>query len=295
MPKSFKHLSVTARIQLDLSNEERISAIYQAKWIPHPRAKQALDRLNFLYRYPKCARMQCLLIYGDSGIGKTMVLEKFIREHTPSFDNEQGVAKIPVVVLQMPPAPDEKRFYTQMLAAVGAPSLPDERLHRLEGKTLRLFKQIAPKVIVIDEVHHLLSGTSREQRRSLNLLKFIANELRVCVVAVGTRDALLAVQTDDQVASRFEPCEIPRWAATEEFRGFLASYTKGLPLHEPSTVTDRESDNLLLTRSDGITGRVTLILSRAAEVAITRGTEAIRVDEIERASRDLDLAPLRVA
>ncbi len=81
--------------------------------------------------------MQCSLIYGDSG--KTMLLEKFIREHTPSFENEQGVAKIPVIVLQMPPAPDEKRFYSQMLAAVEAPSLPDERRHRLEGKTLRLF------------------------------------------------------------------------------------------------------------------------------------------------------------
>jgi Cdc6-like AAA superfamily ATPase len=295
MAKQHLHLSATARKQLELGNEDRITAIYQAKWVPHPRAKRALDRLNFLYRYPKCARMQCLLIYGESGIGKTMVLEKFMREHSSAFDSDAGMARIPVVYVQMPPAPDEKRFYSQMMAAVGGPSAPDERLHRLEGRTLRLYKQIAPRVIVIDEVHHLLSGTGREQRRSLNLLKFIANELRICIVTVGTSDALLAMQTDQQVASRFEPCEIPRWGATNEFRSFLSTYAKGLPLHEPSEITDRESVNILLSRTDGITGRITLVLARAAEMAITRGAESISAEWIEKASRDLDLAPLRVA
>ena len=295
MSKPAKHLSAAAQIDLSLSNEERIAAIYRAKWVPHPRAKHALNRLNFLYQYPKCARMQCLLIYGDSGIGKTMVLEKFARQHESTFDSSQGLADIPIVTFQMPAAPDEKRFYAQMLAAVGGPALPDERLHRLEGRALALYRRISPKVIIIDEVHHLLCGTAREQRRSLNLLKFIANELRVSIVAVGTRDALLAVQTDQQIASRFEPCEIPRWSATDEFRGFLAAFMKGIPLFEPSDITNRDCVNLLLSRSDGITGRVTLILCRAAEIAVRSSAEVVTVDTLERASRDLDLAPLRVA
>ncbi len=45
----------------------------------------------------------------------------------------------------------------------------------------------------------------------------------------------------------------------------------------------------------GITGRVTLILTRAAEIAIRRGSELINADWIDRASRDLDLGPRRVA
>ena len=137
-----------------------------------------LDRLNFLVGYPKCARMQCLLLYGDSGMGKTMVVDKFLREHPTTFDPASGVARIPVVSIQMPPAPDEKRLYTQLMSAIGAPSLTNERLHVLEERALRLLRRLEPKVILIDEVHHLLSGSAREQRRSLNLLKFIANELR---------------------------------------------------------------------------------------------------------------------
>jgi len=65
-------------------------------------------------------------------------------------------------------------------------------------------------------------------------------------------------------------------------------------LHEPSDVTGREGVNLLLSRSGGVTGRVTLILGKAAEMAIRKGTELINPDWIDRASRDLDLAPIHL-
>ena len=44
-------------------------------------------------------------------------------------------------------------------------------------------------MLIVDEVHHLLAGSHREQRASLNLLKYLANELKICIVAVGTSDA----------------------------------------------------------------------------------------------------------
>ena len=145
-------------------------------------------------------------------------------------------------------------------------------------------------MILIDEVHHLLAGSAREQRRSMNLLKFLGNELRVSIAAIGTSDALAAVQTDQQIASRFEPLHLPRWVASEEMRGFMAAYVKGLPLREPSEVTDRASLDLVLSRSGGVTGRIALILSRAAELAIRKGQEAITLNWLEQSSRTLDLA-----
>jgi hypothetical protein len=70
----------------------------------------------------------------------------------------------------------------------------------------------------IQEVHHLLVGSHREQRASLNLLKYLANELRISIVAVGTNDAPVALHTDAQVCSRFMPFELPRWTEWEDFR-----------------------------------------------------------------------------
>lgn len=59
----------------------------------------------------------------------------------------------------------------------------------LERTALRFLKVIKPRLLAIDEVHNLLSGTARQQRRSLNLLKFLANELRLPIVGLGTEDA----------------------------------------------------------------------------------------------------------
>lgn len=50
-------------------------------------------------------------------------------------------------------------------------------------------------------MHNLLAGSQREQRRALNVLKTLANVLQAVVVAVGTGDALLAIQTDAQVST----------------------------------------------------------------------------------------------
>ena len=44
-------------------------------------------------------------------------------------------------------------------------------------------------------------------------------------------------------------------------------------------------------RSGGITGRITLILARAAEMSIRKGSEVIDAHWLDLASRDLDLSP----
>jgi hypothetical protein len=75
--------------------------------------------------------------------------------------------------------------------------------------------------MIVDQVHHLLAGTVREQRQSLNQLKFLSNELRMPVIAHGTSEALYAMQADPQIASRFEPMALPRWRESVGLREFV--------------------------------------------------------------------------
>jgi hypothetical protein len=115
----------------------------------------------------------------------------------------------------MPSGPDERRLYASLLAEIGAPFHTAERIATLETLTHVLLQRLRVRLVVIDEVHNLLAGSQREQRRALNVLKTLANVLQAVVVAVGTGDALLAIQTDAQVARRFEPLELPRWRESE--------------------------------------------------------------------------------
>jgi GTPase SAR1 family protein len=34
-----------------------------------------------MLKHPPSGRMPCMLLYGDSNIGKTMIVEKFVRDH----------------------------------------------------------------------------------------------------------------------------------------------------------------------------------------------------------------------
>ena len=60
-----------------------LAAIERDRWIGYPIGDAGLFRLNELYTMRARVRMPCLLIYGVSGASKSMLLEKFKRDHAP--------------------------------------------------------------------------------------------------------------------------------------------------------------------------------------------------------------------
>jgi hypothetical protein len=121
MSKGFEHLSAEPREEAQMPSEERIRRIQEERWIGYARAETILDRLDELLRYPQRDRMPCLLLHATTGMGKTKLLRKFRRTHLPVFDSTVGVQRMQIVAMQMPPEPDEKSFYTQLLSSLGAP------------------------------------------------------------------------------------------------------------------------------------------------------------------------------
>src|ERR1700676_667201 len=200
MTLDLSHLTTATRELACNDAKARILSVQTARWVAFPRAGVAVEELERRFHYPTCASMPCMLLYGDSGMGKTMIHEKMERQHPNSYDDRRGIPFRPVVSVQMPPSPDERRFYTRMLEVLGAPYSIRDQIGALEGRALDLLKKIGTKLLFIDEVHHLLAGSQREPRRALNLLKFVANELKI-VVVVGTQDPFHPLQTDTQVAS----------------------------------------------------------------------------------------------
>ena len=140
-------------------------------------------------------------------------------------------------------------------------------------------------MLVVDEVHHLLAGSYREQRASLNLLKYLANDLRLSTVLVGTADALIALQTDPQMISRFTPIEVPRWHENDEFRRFISAFGKLLPLRKASALAERAIVQFMLAASNGLTGEVARLLNEAAELAIRDRTERITIAHLEHVAK----------
>ncbi|WP_435875952.1 TniB family NTP-binding protein [Nonomuraea wenchangensis] len=267
------HLHESARPVARLPAAERLARVRADRWIGYTRATQALDQLNTLLTWPAKQRMPNLLVIGPTNNGKSMIVEKFRRLHPPTSHPDRE--EIPVLMVQMPSDPHVARFYTALLTALGAPLRPRQRLAELEQLAVRLLRQAGARMLVIDELHNLLAGRGEARREFLNLLRFLGNELKIPLVGVGTRDAYLAIRSDDQLENRFAPFVLPRWQPDREASTLLASFASAFPLRRPSQLATPEMTDYLLTRSEGTIGELATLLTEAAVAAIESGEEAI--------------------
>jgi hypothetical protein len=269
------HLSMDGSDEARLPDAERILRIRADRWINYSRAESALVRMAELLEYPQRDRMPCLLLFGATGMGKTKILRKFLRDHPDVFDHSVGITTSQVVSMQMPPEPDEKSFYEEMLGSLQAPVRVSTTTHHLRRVTRDLLRFVGARMIVVDEVHSLLAGSYRQQRVLLNTLRFLATDLRVPLVCAGTADAKRAITTDQQLADRFEAVELPRWHNDESFHRLLASFQSILPLRQRSDLVSPMMRRLLLERTDGVTVRSVRLIEMMAVDAIRSGREKI--------------------
>ncbi|WP_067603832.1 TniB family NTP-binding protein [Nocardiopsis listeri] len=281
-PVDLSHLHPAAQQIARLPDAERLRYVRSDRWIGYPRAVAALERLETLLAWPSKQRMPNLLLIGPTNNGKSMIVEKFRRSHPPVSHPDRE--EFPVLVVQMPSEPSVGRFYTALLAALGAPLRARYRVAELEQLVLRLLRSAGVRMLVIDELHNVLGGRGDTRREFLNLLRYLGNELRIPLVGVGTRDAYLAIRSDDQLENRFAPLTLPRWEADADARSLLASFAASFPLRRPSPIASAEMATYLLTRSEGTIGELTHLLTDAAVAAIESGEEAIN-------QRTLGLAP----
>jgi hypothetical protein len=283
MSTEYPHLHDSARAYASESDEARIRHIRSERWITYARAEAALLQLDDLLTFPKRTRMPNLLLVGPTNNGKTMILEKFRRSHPPTAASatEDGAADVPVLMVQMPAAPDESRFFGAILKDVGLPHLLPARAGKRQDAAVRLLQETRVRLLIIDEVHNILSGSRLHQRRLLNLLRWLGNELQISLVASGTAEALHAVQSDDQLANRFEPLALPRWSDGPQYRQLLSTLDVLLPLRQPSHLARPALARKILASAEGVLGEVLTIVTRAAIRAISSGTEAITVKLID--------------
>ena len=271
-----KHLhNKTKEIVINSSDEERIHSIKKAKWIGYSQANNVINRFNELLNYPINHRMPNILLVGDSNNGKTALLNKFIKSNQSYVEEETGKLIIPTLLIQAPPEPDVRRFYNAILESLFAPYKSSEKIEMKQQRVIHLLKKVELRLLIIDEIHHVLAGNLSKQRSFLNVLKFLSNELKISMICSGTREAFNAIQTDPQLANRFEPKVLKKWKNDEDYLRLLASFESLLPLKEPSMLVEPSLSTKILAMSEGLIGEISKILELASILAIESGVEKI--------------------
>ena len=108
-----------------------------------------------------------------------MLLEKFQRDHLKTCEEPSG--RRTIVSAELPPVFLLRSLYAEIIRSLCADVSPTMRLHELETRAIGILQHAAPRMLLIDEIQHLLSCGIRDQRAALNAIKFLANKLRVAL------------------------------------------------------------------------------------------------------------------
>lgn len=270
-----EHLQASTRLIADEADEKRIQYIQNTKWIGYPAAKRILDKLDDLLEHPTILRMPNMLLVGDTNNGKTVLVNRFFEKHRPVIAPEDTQLIARVVYVQAPTQPIESQLYNAILNKLHAPYKVVDRLERKQHQVVHLLKHVRTKILIIDEIHNILAGSTQKQHNFRNVLKFLANELQLVIVGVGTGDALHAINGDEQLANRFDRCILHRWKLDQDYQRLLASFERLLPLKQSSNLFEEELAVKVFSMSEGTIGETSRVLTMAAIAAIRSGKERI--------------------
>lgn len=271
----FAHLHPQVRPLAAADNASRVKGLHKDFWIPYPKAVEIENALTDLLDHPRSARMPNALIVGERGNGKSSIAEHFAKRFSGRDDDALERRELPVLLIESPSAPFEARIYQQILRDLFSPFHPKTPVPQLRYQVERTLTELGTRMLMLDEIHHLLDGNAVQQRQCLNSLKSLANTVGVVIVGFGTKRAEHAISTDDQLANRFEVLDLPNWPNDANWHSMLASFERYLPLRRPSHLTDPPLASLLHTKSGGWLGDLVQYLRRAGKKAITSGTERI--------------------
>lgn len=277
---TYPHLNDAARAFVDQTDKARIYAIREGSWLGYKDAKRILERMEELLDYPRITRMPNMLLVAPSFNGKTSILSRFMSLHPPDLDPAGEVTICPVVMVEAPPKPDISDFYTRILDALMTPYKPTASVPEKYSQIKGLFRKMNVRMLIVDEIHHLIAGSLNRQQEFRNALKSLGNETTITMVAAGIEDAYNAFNTDPQMSSRFTPETLPLWKANNEFGSLLATLELRAPLKEQSNLKDPQMMLAIHIRSEGTLGDMCDLVKELAVDAIRSKTERITLDRI---------------
>ncbi|MGE4419582.1 MAG: TniB family NTP-binding protein [Sulfurimonas sp.] len=293
------HIELTEETKkiLGRSDEERIKYINEEYWIDYPIAQNILEKMEDIYNfgYGKTRYISILLV-GGSNNGKTSLLKQFLEKHPPYdynidgeqpdwitddfFDKYTGIGR-PVLYVISPTEPSESRLYSIILEQLNIPYKTRDSLD-VKAKLVEYYlKALNVRVLIIDEIHNILNGSPARQKQIMSAIRDLSSKLKMPVILAGVKEALRAVNTEDQISSRYRPEYLTKWKMDKDYISLLATTISKLPLKKQSTIINKDDAQEILELCNGYIGEIVNLIKAAAIHAIKTASERVTIKEIK--------------
>ena len=274
----------------------------EAHIIRHPTHMMAVEAISELHaRFqppgtPNRLKARLLLVVGESGAGKTTVLEDYSNRFPEiCFEelegNKCGGVILPASVIlrlkssnlrrcirvEMPKKPTQRSFVAAIFGALDYKVRDHWNTDEIIRRVTSLCDEIGVEIILIDEGHNMVPKNQRDEliRDVIEFLKSLLNRIGIPIVVAGLPSLLQLgdQRIDRQMARRMHPAVnmAPYSWKTKSGRIRFISILKGLEaalsLEEPSNLYNLSHAARMYVATGGYIGWVSKYLSRATEIA----------------------------
>lgn len=196
--------------------------------------KDAEEKFNLMLGMVMGFSGMTLLIVGESGVGKTRILD-FLSQSMQPCRTADGWLR-PLVRVNVPASPTAISLFEAVLAALGDPK-PEQGTR--SKKKFRLFKMLSEqevRVLQLDDFQHFYDRDSqRVLFEASEALKEILTAFPLALVCAGLPDAERVMKANEQLKRRhMAPVRISRfnWSlpdSRKEMKGVLLAFSACLP------------------------------------------------------------------
>lgn len=186
---------------IDTNEIKQINQAIRDRRIPHGNFQKAFERIKELYELKDFAMPGSgLIVYGKSGVGKTTLTEVAMTYGIKNFGEDS------VVRTQLTSGATVKGMLAEILYAFGDPESKKSSTKELQIRLANTIKERDCRLIIIDEVQHLIPGGVASKRIVDNILNAfkILDDTGVSFVLAGMDDLMLLWNADAQIRSRFQ-------------------------------------------------------------------------------------------
>lgn len=169
--------------------------------IPHGNFKKALDRSMELMELRDMGMPGSgILVYGNSGVGKTTLTKAVLKQGTKIYGEDS------VIRTQLTTNSTVKGMFSELLVGFGDPLAKQSNTKDLERRLVSTISERQCRLIIIDEVQHLIPGGNPSKKTIDNILNAfkILDETGVSFLLSGMETMMFLWNADPQIRSRFQ-------------------------------------------------------------------------------------------
>jgi len=238
---------------------------------------------------------QCMLVTGDTGSGKTSLIEYYQKEK-PNLE-EKHASKIPILSTSLPESSTPITAAQQLLYDLGDPFYSkSDNIIELTAKLVALIKNCQVEMIIIDEFQHMIEfKTKKVLFRVADWLKMLIVRTKVPIILFGLPYSELILQTNKQLSGRFllrqslEPFRIKSKKNRPDFLSFLNAVDRALPFENISNLADLKIAKALYVASKGNLRTLMVLINYSVKRSLKKGESNLSIGSLKYAADILNI------